>query len=493
MSASERRHPPSPSFAALGLATDPALVLILGATLVGFALRAAAAAGDLGLDEVWSLRLVGRVPSFGGVFWGISHDNNHFLNSAWLYLLGQDAPVWAYRLPALVMGTLTVPALARLCGRANPAAGPFAAAFGAVALPLVDFGSEARGYAGLVLATVLAVEAAGRAVDATLGEDHAACRRAAWRLGAAIGIGLASHLTMADAAAVLGVATLIRLEAHRNRRHALLAAFRIFLPSVLLALPVAAFILAGIAVRGTFTIGDTDPFTLGKLVAGFGGMALLAMGLPDALPAWLGGAGAMALLLVAARHRLASPWALAVGVAALVALPLAVAALRLPNVVYARYFSVCAVALLVLAAEMLGTLWSRGDEHKRAALLAALAMVAGGLVLDASAIRDGRSNATETLALMRAEGTATYAADHPFMAAMLLDDAARRGGGGGVPAAEADACPPPDWFIAVGVVDRRPDGTAAFGPPACRASYGPRRPYDASPLSGTAWTLYRKK
>ena len=274
MSASERRHAPSPAFAALGLAADPALVLILGATLVGLALRAAAATGDLGLDEIWSLRLVGRVPSFGGVFWGISHDNNHFLNSAWLFLLGQNAPVWAYRLPALVMGTLTVPALARLCGRANPAAGPFAAAVGAVALPLVDFGSEARGYAGLVLATVLAVEAAGRAVDATLAGDHAACRRAAWRLGAAIGLGLASHLTMADGAAVLGVATLIRLEAHRNRRRALSAALRIFLPSALLALPVAGFILAGIAVRGTFTIGDTDPFTLGKLVAGFGGMAL---------------------------------------------------------------------------------------------------------------------------------------------------------------------------------------------------------------------------
>lgn len=490
MSASGLRRPPPPASTAFALAADPALATILAATLLGFALRAVAAGGDLGLDEVWSLRLVARVPSFGGVFWGLSHDNNHVLNSAWLYLLGQDAPVWAYRLPAVVMGTLTVPALARLCGRSNPAAGPLAAVFGAVALPMVDFGSEARGYAGLVLATVLAVDAAGRAVEATLAGDRAACRREAWRLGAAVGLGLLSHLTMAYAAAVLGVATLIRLKIHRDRLRALRAAFRIGLPAVLLALPAIGFVLAGIAVRGAFTIGDIDPFTLGKLVTGFGGMALLAVGLPETLPAGLGGAGALALLVVAARNRLASPWALAVGAAALMALPLAVAALRLPNVVYPRYFSVCALALLVLMAETLGTLWSRGDEHRRAVLLAALATVAGSLVLDAMAIRDGRSGATGTLALMRAEGAPTYATDHPFLTAMLLEDAARRDGGR--PAEEADACRAPDWFIAVGVVDRRDEGSATFGPPACRATYGLRRTYDASPLSGTPWTLYRR-
>lgn len=493
MSASELRRPPFLASTTLRRAADPDFVLILAATLLGLALRSAAADGDLGLDEVWSLRLVGRVQSLSEVFWGISHDNNHLLNSAWLYLLGQDAPVWAYRLPAVAMGTLTVPALARLCGRWQPAAGPLAAAFGAVALPLVDFGSEARGYAGLVLATVLAFDAAGRAVDATLAGDQATCRREAWRLGAAVGFGLLSHLTMAYAIAVLGAAMLIRIQTRHSRLRALLAALRVFRPSALLALPAAAFFLAGIVVRGTFTIGDSDPFTLSKLMDGFGGIALLTLGLPDTVPAWLGVAGALGLVFIAGRHHLASPWALAAAAAALAALPLTVAALRLPNVVYPRYFSVCAVALLSVTAELLGTLWSR-SETRRAAALAALAMIAGSLILDAVDIQDGRSGATATLALIRAEGTPTYGTDHPSMAAMLLDEAARRGGERGLQAAGADVCrAPPDWFIAVGVVDNRRDGSAAFGPPACRATYGLRRAYDASRLSGTPWTLYRRR
>lgn len=493
MSAPELRRPPSLAASMLRPSPDPAFVLIVAATLLGLALRSASAAGDLGLDEVWSLRLVGRVQSLGEVFWGISHDNNHLLNSAWLYLMGQDAPVWAYRLPAIVMGTLTIPALARLCGRSRRAAGPLASAFGAVALPLVDFSSEARGYAGLVLATVLAFDAAGRAVDATLAGDCATCRREAWRLGAAVGFGLLNHLTMAYAIAVLGLATLIRVQTRHGRLHAISATLRIFLPSALLALPAAAFILAGIVVRGSFTIGDTDPFTLSKLMEGVGGMALLTLGLPDTLPAWLGVGGALALIFIACRHRLASPWALAAAAASLAALPLAVAALRLPNVVYPRYFSVCAVALLSVTAELLGTLWSR-SEDKRAAALASLAMIAGGLILNGIDIRDGRSGATETLALIRAEGTPTYAADHPSMAAMLLDEAARRSGERGVQAARADVCSaPPDWFIAVGVVDGRPDGSAAFGSPECRATYGRRRVFDASRLSGTPWTLYRRR
>ena len=105
------------------------MAAVLGATLLGCLLRAAASTGDLGLDEAWSLRLVAQVHSLGAVFWGISHDNNHLLNSAWLCVAGQDRPVWLYRLPAVVCGTLTVPALARLCWRRSPAAGVIAAVF----------------------------------------------------------------------------------------------------------------------------------------------------------------------------------------------------------------------------------------------------------------------------------------------------------------------------------------------------------------------------
>ncbi len=476
-----------------GLVISPAWAAVAGAALLGSLLRATASTGDLGLDEVWSLRLVAQVHALGAVFWGISHDNNHFLNSAWLYGLGQDRPVWLYRLPAIVFGTLTVPALARFCGRRSSAAGVIAAVLGAVALPLVDFGSEARGYAGLVLATVLALDQGDRAVDAALAGDQIGCRRASWRLGAAVGFGTLCHLTMAYPVAVLGLATLARMVGHQRRpRPVLAAATRIFWPSAVLVLPALAALLAGILIRGRFTIGDAAPFSFGALVHGYGGMILLMSGLSDAAPPMLAAAGALALLAVAARHRLVAPRSTVLGIATLVVLPGVIATARLPNVVYCRYFSVCGLVLLVVMAEALGTLWNTGPAGRRRATAAVLAMATGSLVLDGLAIRDGRGGFGETLEIMRAEGSLRYATDHPVMADLLLGGAARASGVAPVAVPEAAFCvAPPDWYIAVGTFDARAHAVVTLGT-GCRLTYTMRQPYPASPLSGTPSTLYRK-
>ncbi len=490
--------PPSlrPLWAGLGrgIAVSPAVAAMMGATLLGWLLRAAASTGDLGLDEAWSLRLVAQVHGLGRIFWGISHDNNHLLNSAWLYVLGQDRQVWLYRLPAVVFGTLTVPALARFCWRKSPAAGVIAAVLCAVALPLVDFGSEARGYAGLVLATVLALDEADRAVDAALSGDRARCRRASWRLGAAVGFGALCHLTMAYPVAVLGLAGLARLRADRRRlRPALAAATRIVWPAAVLSLPAVAAVLAGILVRGRFTIGDAAPFSLDALLHGYGGMMLLMTGLSDDAPGLLGVAGALALLAVGARHRLVGRGSIVLGIAALVVLPGAMAAARLPNVGYCRYFSVCGLVLLAVMAEALGTVWNAGPAGRRRAAAAVVAMATGSLLLDGFAIRTGRGGFDETLAIMRAEGGLRYATDHPVMADLLLGGAARHEGPAPVPVPEAAFCAaPPDWYIAIGTLDLRPDATVTRGA-GCRVIYTMRKPFAASPLSGTQSTLYRKE
>ena len=470
------------------------MAAVLGATLLGCLLRAAASTGDLGLDEAWSLRLVAQVHSLGAVFWGISHDNNHLLNSAWLYVAGQDRPVWLYRLPAVVCGTLTVPALARLCWRRSPAAGVIAAVIGAVALPLVDFGSEARGYAGLVLATVVALDEADRAVDTALSGDRARRRRVSWRLGAAVGFGALCHLTMAYPAAVLGLAGLARLSADRRRlRPALAAATRIGWPAAVLSLPAVVAVSAGIVVRGRFTIGDAAPFSLDAFLHGYGGMMLLMAGLSDAAPGLLGVAGSLALLAVAARRRLVAPRSIVLGIAALVVLPGAIAAARLPNVGYCRYFSVCGLVLLAVTAEALGTVWTAGPAGRRRVAVAVLAMATGSLLIDGLAIRDGRGGFGETLAIMRAEGRLRYATDHPVMADLLLGGAARDRGMAPVAVPEAAFCAaPPDWYIAVGTLDLRPDATVTLGA-GCRVIYAMREPFAASPLSGTQATLYRKE
>ena len=74
----------------LGLGLWLAVGIITG---FGFSLRFYCAANDLWTDEIWSLQLVQDLRSPAEVFWGISHDNNHYLNSLWLYGLPATRPV----------------------------------------------------------------------------------------------------------------------------------------------------------------------------------------------------------------------------------------------------------------------------------------------------------------------------------------------------------------------------------------------------------------
>src|SRR5690606_7161123 len=98
--------------------------------------------------EVWSLERATGVASFADVFTAIHSDNNHWLVSLWLRWAGPEATPLVLRAPAIVLGTLAVPA-AFLAGRARAgaAAGVVAAAVVAVSYPFVHYGSEARGYA----------------------------------------------------------------------------------------------------------------------------------------------------------------------------------------------------------------------------------------------------------------------------------------------------------------------------------------------------------
>ena len=87
---------------------------ILGLTFAGLLLRLFCARGDLWLDEIWSEQNLEKIHNVGEIFWGISQDNNHFLNSLWLWAVGPNAPPVLIRLASIVCGTLTIPVAARL-------------------------------------------------------------------------------------------------------------------------------------------------------------------------------------------------------------------------------------------------------------------------------------------------------------------------------------------------------------------------------------------
>src|SRR5258708_6566500 len=84
------------------------IVLCALITIAGAILRIWASVGDLWLDEIWSLDLAARATSPLGIFTEIHHNNNHRLNTIFLYSLGQQ-PNWViYRIPAVVAGVFSV-------------------------------------------------------------------------------------------------------------------------------------------------------------------------------------------------------------------------------------------------------------------------------------------------------------------------------------------------------------------------------------------------
>src|SRR5438270_5000344 len=76
------------------LAQRRGLVLLLVALVAaGLALRIRCADGPLWQDEIWSIENLAPLTQFWPVFWGISHANNRFLNSLWLYFAVRFAAV----------------------------------------------------------------------------------------------------------------------------------------------------------------------------------------------------------------------------------------------------------------------------------------------------------------------------------------------------------------------------------------------------------------
>src|SRR5262245_50362796 len=136
-----------------GARPDRALTLALVALVAGAALRLAGARGDLWYDELWSQGHARSVERPLDVLLRpeLQHDNNHWLNTLYLHWIGPDASPFACRTPAWIAGVLTLAVLGWIGWRRSPAAGVLVLALAAPSFLLVEYGSEARGYAGAVL------------------------------------------------------------------------------------------------------------------------------------------------------------------------------------------------------------------------------------------------------------------------------------------------------------------------------------------------------
>ena len=469
------------------VATRGFLSLLGIIALAGLALRVLAARGDLWLDEVWTLLLLERARTLADIFIGIHHDNNHVLNSIWMWLIGPDAAPLVMRLPAIAYGGLAIVCAAIVGRRFSDRAAIIAAALIAAGYFFVLYGSEARGYSGMILAILVAYAA----VLASFDED------ATWRSSAlffaAVCLGTFSHLTMVEASAALCV-TVFAISATRgeplDRRMARFLKFAVLAAAA--SIPAIACFAYG-AFFDDFRIGVMHPFRFEDLAAGLAGMARATLGFPAALGD-LTVIAATAALAVAALA-LAPPQRRWFPALAIFGLPALHAALHVPSQYFPRFHLTAAIGLVLALSDGLAVLLLRqGAARGFGVVLLALLALGQGAQLRQFLIH-GRGDYMAAVREMTANGAATYAADsdrNETRAVVGYD--ARRLGRSATMVAEADWCAaPPMWFIVVVQTSSTADPATemAAGPANCSSRFQLARTFRAWGLSGVTWALYR--
>jgi hypothetical protein len=458
---------------------DRRVWVIVGAlTVAGFLLRLACARGDLWLDEIWSVNHIRGLANAGDILWRLPSTNNHLLNSLWLWIVGPSAPVVLIRLESIIVGTLTVPVAAQLCGRSGPAAAITGAALAAGATIFVQYGSEARGYAGLLLMIFVAAEALERFL-----ENPSTIAR--FGFAGAVALGALFHLTMLQAAATLIAATLLRLKFRgRSLFQILVTGLDLGLMGILGAVPALALLAASILNTHRIEIGALTPFSAMALGQSLTALYAATLGLPFDLPLpfalllCFGLTGLVALLL--APERLVLPLTTLL-------LPAAMAALtRTPNVQYPRFDLVAVLGLVLLASDVAQKFWR---ERRWAALFGL-----GGFLLIGNAVHleklfvFGRGNIRPLVARMARDGAATFGTNLPPETWASLHFYDPRGALALVQS--QDWCArPPNWYV---LTDRPGEELPkSFGPDGCAGLYRLVMVVERAPLSGLGYALYQ--
>lgn len=141
----------------------PALLMGATAALIGVILRIGATGGELWLDEIWSLLKVSPLASPLEIVTRVKHDNNHILNSLWMWAWGPLQSPLIYRLPSLIFSSVLLSVL--LCTRPReltPRSWTLWLTLIAFSYPMTLYGTEARGYSLTLLCAALAFLALAR-------------------------------------------------------------------------------------------------------------------------------------------------------------------------------------------------------------------------------------------------------------------------------------------------------------------------------------------
>jgi len=451
---------------------------IAALTLLGLALRVAAAQGGMWTDEAWSVVFAAQARDPLGVFTRINHDNNHHLNTLWLQVVGMRASPLLARAPAILASTLMIPLAGLLFVHRSAVGAVAAAALFATSPIMVIYGSEARGYGLMMLATLVMLLLTTKAVEGSAGGGTR------WIMAFTAGLGVLSQLTMGAPIVLLTLWVYLEKRSSVGVRAAMVDTLRLMGPA--LGASAAALLLAvvpAVVSRTGLQTGGYNPFTVHNYLTGLSNLETWTVGWT--FPA--GGLAVVALLgigvAILVRHSLVARSQARLYGILILGVPVVILVERMGNAQFSRFYLCSAIALLLLGAEWTAQV-ADGEARNRALWAAACALFSVTAILhDWQFIELGRGQPERAIRLMADEaprGAPVDVRTYQFVAPVVV--AAKQAD---YPVALASGCAPAAFMI-VARDSRSTDTVMRCGRPMRAIGWS-----EATDLSGDAWVLYR--
>lgn len=456
-----------------------AYVLIGVLALVGLGLRIAGAQGGLWLDEAWSAEFARKAKSPFDIFFVIHHDNNHHLNTLWMYLTGWGAPPFMTRLLSIITGTLTIVVGGLIGLRRGPIQGVLLALFFAITPMLVAYGSEARGYAPMFLMLTLMIWVLARWLD------HQQAPPPALLLAGLTAIGMLSHLTMLFALIGLGLWVTAVLAPGRTLRALIKVTFDLLGLSMITAAGILVMTVV-VPLLGPvgFQFGGYDPFSIRTLKIGLSVMFEYVLGLRGTigfvilLPLLL-------LLPLLFRSRATDRSFFLLSIASLLTVPILFIVAQIANAAFARYQLLTCFGLLLVASDIIASGWLRGGWQRLVAVAALLLLTIGQLPITLSIIANKRADPSAAISAMASRAPQGGIIFVGHMRDVVVIEAAAASAGYRLKVTK-NACPAaPFAFLGAPDFPDLPASTTL-----CEVRYNAIDGRARTELSGMSWRLY---
>jgi hypothetical protein len=452
--------------------------------LAAAAIRIPALATDFWLDEVWSWEFASQAGSAWEIFAGaeFKHDNNHPLNTWFLYLMGDRSGWIAYRLPALIGGVGAVIAALMIGLRRSRLTALLYGLLMTASFFMCVYSTEARGYGPAIFFSLAGLLALRRYF-----EGPSTLRAAAF--WACTILGFLSHFSFAHFYLGAGLWSVARgLSLDGTARQRALNLLRLHAVPVAYVATLYAVVLRHLRIGGgppwvwpqvideslAWTLGypvDTVPATTASLV-------VLVVGLWELRNLW--------------RER-SDEWLLYAGV--ILIAPALILALRPPEVLFPRYFAIPLAFLSLLLVSALARVCTRSPRALWLAAVAVVAFLVGNAAHLVPFIDHGRGQYRKAIEMIVSESGSepiVIGSDHDLRNGKVIRFYARiQPGGRKIDYRRLDDWPAagPDWLIrhTQDYIAREP-----ALPQSLAEVYVLEKVYPSYGPSGMNWFLYRR-